>query len=497
MLVAILTYSWVSSNEIKDLPYINPTGFFSSIGAKKAFLASSTNFVTKTREKLPNRPYRIMTEMSERIILPPGTLDEIRNEPNMSFAQGFYEDFHGGLAAFEPMGLMSQDELVQTVVKKHLIKVPLNMVRALSDEAEYITSEALGHSLDWHEKELSVVAMDIISHQVSRIFLGKELCRNEDWIHATQEYTHNWFPANFKLHMFPHFLRTFVCWGLPECKVMKAQLKEARRILAPVIDQRREMKRAAVAAGREVPKFDDALEWLEEEATARGLTYDETLVVNFQMFTTLVAIHTTTDLLQQAMVDLAEHPESIQPIREEIIHQLRTGGLSKSSLYNMQLLDSALKETQRLKPVETVMIRRRVQSDIRLSNGLTLKKGQRTFVDPYGMRDPAVYENPEQWDATRFFKLRSQPGGANTAQLVCVTRNHHAFGYGEHSCPGRFFAAAGVKVALCHLLMKYEWKLLPGTNANPVVVGGALVANPTVKILIRRRAEVELDFASI
>lgn len=131
-----------------------------------------------------------------------------------------------------------------------------------------------------------------------------------------------------------------------------AQAKEARQMLEPVIAERQKMIQAAVSAGHDIPKFDDAIEWLEEEAARRGLACDAAMVVNFQLVLTMVAIHTTSDLLQQFMVDLAQNPESVQQIRQEVIEQLQAGGLSKESLHKMPLLDSAIKETQRLKPIQ-------------------------------------------------------------------------------------------------------------------------------------------------
>lgn len=56
-------------------------------------------------------------------------------------------------------------------------------------------------------------------------------------------------------------------------------------------------------------------------------------------------------MLTQLMFDLAQHPEYIQPMREEVIDVLGKHGWKKTSLYNMKLIDSVLKECQRLRPV--------------------------------------------------------------------------------------------------------------------------------------------------
>lgn len=67
------------------------------------------------------------------------------------------------------------------------------------------------------------------------------------------------------------------------------------------------------------------------------------------------------------------------------------------------------------------------------------------------------------------------------------------FGHGQHSCPGRFFAANEIKVALCHLLMKYDWKLSEGCKPEVQRKGLVLNTDPKTKIMVRRREQVELD----
>jgi cytochrome P450 len=73
-------------------------------------------------------------------------------------------------------------------------------------------------------------------------------------------------------------------------------------------------------------------------------------------------------------------------------------------------------------------MRRRVQEDIVLSNGLKLKKGDRVGVDSCRMWDEAYHQDPLKYDAERFLKMRQQPGNEHFAQLVTTSSNHLAFG---------------------------------------------------------------------
>jgi cytochrome P450 len=70
-----------------------------------------------------------------------------------------------------------------------------------------------------------------------------------------------------------------------------------------------------------------------------------------QIALTLAAIHTTTDLLSQTMVNIATYPEMFTALREEVIRVLSKHGLKKAALADLKLMDSFLKETQRMKPI--------------------------------------------------------------------------------------------------------------------------------------------------
>jgi hypothetical protein len=85
---------------------------------------------------------------------------------------------------------------------------------------------------------------------------------------------------------------------------------------------------------------------------------DKPKVADAQLALSVVAIHTTTELLTGALLDLAQNDGFIESLRDEMIPVLReqnddadaTGKTSwkKNSLYKLKLMDSALKESQRM-----------------------------------------------------------------------------------------------------------------------------------------------------
>jgi cytochrome P450 len=150
-----------------------------------------------------------------------------------------------------------------------------------------------------------------------------------------------------KLRLFPKFSRPIVHWFLPECRLVRRLLNEARVIIQEVLDRRRAEKIAAAAEGRPIPRPEDAVEWAEAES--KDDPYDPAV---FQIALSMAAIHTTADLLTQTLMNLVQRPGLIDDLRAEIIEVFKAEGWTKPALFNLKLMDSVLKETQRLKPIK-------------------------------------------------------------------------------------------------------------------------------------------------
>lgn len=45
----------------------------------------------EAKEKYPHKPWRVMTDLGERVVLTPELMEEIRNDPKLSFKEGLAE----------------------------------------------------------------------------------------------------------------------------------------------------------------------------------------------------------------------------------------------------------------------------------------------------------------------------------------------------------------------------------------------------------------------
>lgn len=214
-------------------------------------------------------------------------------------------------------------------------------------------------SIEWHNIAMRDVILQLVARISSRVFLGTELCRNETWLRVTRDYTVTGFLAGEELRMWPEFTRPLVHWFLPSCRKLRREVDEARCAIQSTLARRQQLKRDLVAAGKDVPEYNDAIEWFEK--AAKGAPYDMTAL---QLSLSLAAIHTTTDLLTQVLTRISQNLDILGPLREEITSVLHDEGWSKTSLHKMKLLDSVIKESQRMKPPEIGKL------TIRLDNNL-------------------------------------------------------------------------------------------------------------------------------
>lgn len=137
---------------------------------------------------------------------------------------------------------------------------------------------------------------------------------------------------------------------------------------------------------------------------------------------------------------------------------------------------------------------RTATADVELSNGLVIKKGERTAISSHRMWSSEYYENPDEFEAFRFAERRKIQGLENRSQLVATSQDHTAFSHGKHACPGRFFAANEVKIAMVHIILKYDVRIDDAAQAKWTEYGTNMFTNRKAQVSVRRReAEIDID----
>lgn len=150
---------------------------------------------------------------------------------------------------------------------------------------------------------------------------------------------------------------------------------------------------------------------------------------------------------------------------------------------------------------------------ITLSDGTKIAKGTVVAVPTLHMQDGERWPEPMKFDGHRFLRMREQPGNENRWQFVTTSAEHLGFGHGKkpnsppslssrlltcslgkHACPGRFFASNEIKIAVAHLLLKYDWQFEGGRPES--VDDGTSQNLPDAKAKVQFRArtpEIDID----
>ncbi|TDZ28394.1 Cytochrome P450 monooxygenase TRI1 [Colletotrichum spinosum] len=475
-------------------PLINPKNKwdFTGLKSKYDFTVYIKWYVKHMDKKQPDDVYRIATDCGDLTVLPAVPFaNEIRNHEDLSFDRVLDKNFHAYLPGFEPM----QEASTHKTVLKHVIRTRLTQFLAkltapISDETTKSLNEAFGDADEWKTVVLKDSMTRVIARVSTRIFGGEELANNEKWLKITSEYARTSFFASEVLRFVPKPLRWIAHQLIPFNRKVQSQMRDARRIVNPIVEKRRQEKKAAADRDEDEPEYMDCLDWCEEAGDDANPADPATM----QLALSFAGVHTSSSLLTQIMLDLARNPEFFEPLRKEISEVIRTDGWSKMGLYKMRLLDSVCKETQRINPIGMVMMHREATKPITLSNGLELPEGTRIAVSGQLMRDFATYADPGRFDGYRYLCMRERLGNGNdgAAHFVSTSPEHLGFGHGQHACPGRFFAANEIKIILCHLLMKYDWRMAPNVRPSSNHYGYTIEVDPKAKIEIRRRDVIDL-----
>ncbi|KAG6008046.1 hypothetical protein E4U21_005059 [Claviceps maximensis] len=452
------------------------------------FLSNGIQELAKARCLSNGKPFRLLTNSREIVVLPPSYADILINEDRLSFAKYFADEFDGDgkTPGLEPYTLIADPcKRVSKLIKKRLTRSLSNLPAAMSSEASFAIEHNFEDHHNWHEIVIHQGILDVIARMISRLFWdGDEVCRDERWLTIMKDWSVNSVIAAFMINMAPGFLRPLIRRFSSRVHRARDDYHAARTFIEPLIQARRASRHQARAAGHEPPVFNDIVDWIDSEN--EELACDP---VALQMVLNVAAVHTTAALVTNTLVFIASDPANLTPLRHELTAVLPSTGCQAGALNNLKLMDSAMKECLRLKPPGVFGMHRAALQDVVLPNGLHIQKDDRVFVDIPHMRDPSMYESPDTFDLYRFFRMRSNPDLAIKAPLVNTSPEHLAFGHGAQACPGRFFAAILSKVVLSHLLLKYDWKIAPGSETDSLAIGLTKRINPNLRLLFKRRHE--------
>ncbi|KAJ7574536.1 cytochrome P450 [Mycena floridula] len=469
----------LASRELAAIPSIPESSRFVSswLGAFRS-LKDGHKMVEEGYRKYHGRVFRIPTFTGWKIVIgSPKLIQELRlaKDDHLSFHKAAEE----GLSTEYTLGLeITSDPYHAETVRGPLTRNIAACFPDTRDEMMTAFASQIPPSKGWTKYTALPTVMQITCRTSNRLFVGLPLCRNADFVDLNISYTIDVVKAAMTINLFPKFLQPAAAKLLTN---MAPAIRRAVKHLEPIIQHRLDMEEQY---GEDWPgKPNDMLTWLIHDANERPerKTIEQLtrriLAVNF------AAIHTTSMLFTSALYALAEHPELVVSLREEVEAVTSTDGWTKNALGKMRKLDSLIKEAGRTTGAGAFWMGRKVLKDFTFSDGTTVPAGNTVVVAGW-----TFTLNAAEFDGLRFARMREQEGQASKHQTVSTSLGYVMFGHGKNACPGRFHAISSLTAMLAHLVLNYDVSFENGAHAPPPKwLLGNIFPDPKGEVLFRAR----------
>ncbi|KAG6353557.1 hypothetical protein INS49_005519 [Diaporthe citri] len=472
--------AWVRYHlKVRKIPVAHDLGLWDRLLTRKARVEFATDFEGLSRRGLAK------TDFGDMIILGGHYAEEMKDDRGLSTGEYTKMELMGDLPGFEPFSFAgTHRELMHTVITKRLNRILPRLAMGQSVEVADFLKQKWTDSSEWHSIPLYQMLMGLVGRASVWAFLGPELARNERWIELNGQYTMVAIGAVHALRPWPRALLPLVQHFVPKAKAARAVLAECKQIMEPILRKRAETNRVDNKRSEE---SSNALDWFEEVAASLGETYDPTVA---QLTFAVAGMHSTVDHLCQILIDLRDKPQVVASLRLELVEALTEDGWTQAALMQLKLMESVMKESQRMKPINRVINKRIVTDDLKLSNNVVLPRGAYVAVSGERMWNPSVYDDPECYDAYRFIKkAESNPEAARFTSYTAVTPDCVGFGYGRHACPGRTYVTQEMKVILAHILLKYDMQFPEGYQPKGINAGFDSLTDIMATCMVKRRKE--------
>jgi hypothetical protein len=431
-------------------------------------------------------------------------------------------------------GLFQHNVELNQALRLHLHRNLADTVNQVEDKIDWVFEKELGSPQDWKAFRVHEVTVRIVARLVAGVFVGARFTRDDEWTKLSLGLATDLVFARDAIKKWPTWIQPVVGPFLKDIRTVNRQITKMAEMLRPVIES------SVLGGGRSLRQvvYDEQKIDLENgnqepEGTfmswvlSRLKTTDPEVIARIQLSCKYVqwvrsvthadrcctvsfaSINTTTNALCFIVLDLAARPEYTQPLREEIEEVIREDNvqedengvlrLKQASLNKLWKLDSFMKESSRLSKNGITNLRL-VQQPITLSTGHRLPKGTRIAFDTRSVHmsprtqtfspeyNPPENKPPTEFDGFRFYRLRKMAGKENLHRFVTSSTESLTWGYGDHACPGRFFADYELKVLLVELLRKWDFRVKDPLKTN----SETLRKMHELVVVVPRDAEVEL-----
>ncbi|KAL3462037.1 cytochrome P450 [Aspergillus heterothallicus] len=357
------------------------------------------------------------------------------------------------------------------VIRNQMTRGLGQLVPILAAEISHALRRSWGDGSEWKEITIWSSCLEMIAGVGNAVFFGEPLCRDEALLNSLKNHGMSVFAGATIINCTPKPLKPIV-GSVARVVCYYFSTRAAAKCLPLVKERLEHTARLKVDAAYAWRPPKDAVQWVIDEcyATGQPAQLAPRRVALRLLILNVISLHSTSFTLQNAILDLASMDPSdgvVGLLREECRSVLAKSGSTLwtyEAVKKLRLLDSTVRESMRLTPFANLGIPRTVVHP----DGLVLRQGSKDNVEsevhiPQGtmlalpmaalQRDETLYPDPDRFDVFRFTHGKDNKGARSA---LAVDEGFLGFGFGQHACPGRFFAINEIKLVLAEMLLSYD-----------------------------------------
>ncbi|KAI0425479.1 cytochrome P450 [Xylaria sp. FL1042] len=471
-----------SRHQAVSLPRIRKRSLlFRRAQEKRDFASNGRMIINEGYQKYKESMFVVQTTDMERLILSPKYAPELRMVPEstLSTRQAMCERH---LGRYTGIDIVLTSTLQSDVCRTHLTQNLRSLIPVMREESVHWLTQTISKAQFGIHRPALEAMLQVTAGVSSRILVGLPTSRNAEWLETCIGYTLDVFHVSTALRPYPDFIRPFIAPWLQCTKRLNRRLRTANKYIIPIVLDRLENESLS-------NRHCDLIQWMLEISHRQDRNPE--ILTKKIMFLTLAAIHTSTMSITHVLFDLCSMPHYIEDLRQEIIESTSAHGWTLSAMNELKLLDSFMKESQRINHPGLLSFNRKVLKPLQLSDGKTIPAGSFISMPTDSVaHDPSIYPNPQQFDGYRFYRKRQEsPKHFHQHQFSSIGPDSLAFGYGKYACPGRFFASAQIKLVIATLLTTYDINFPDGQTERPLnsYLGESIGPNRTQVVVFTPR----------
>lgn len=307
-----------------------------------------------------DQKYNVQTLLPDRVVLPPKFLPELRMQAGhkLNASEALVATT---LGHHNGVDIILKDRQSNDVCRVQLTKSLQSIVPSIAHELDLVLREKLNKcsTTDYQSYNARDLVFALNLRTTSLSFAGSSLCHDPEWNRIITEYQDAVAGIAICLIPFPEILRPLVKPLLPATKNMRRIHESVRRCLFQSEKmQSKNSDEATVLKHYITTSKETNTAVMQEDIVAKFLVLSSAAVRNpmtierIYLINVLLKLHTMTSATLHALFDLCTMPQYIEDLRSEAVEALEqtNGGWQLSTTKSMKLMDSFLKESQRLNP---------------------------------------------------------------------------------------------------------------------------------------------------